>query len=224
MAMDIPGIASASDFTRTTPASGPNKTLGKEDFLRLLTAQMKAQNPLNPMDSTGFTAQLAQFSSLEQLTNISSELTSMAQSQSALQSTLATDLIGKRVQVAGNTITLNGEADLTYMLGSASSKTTISIYDANGNLVRTASVGQAGAGEQTYHWDGRDANGNAMPAGQYTYAVAAVDSADRTVQSQPLTTGTIPGVSFDTNTTYLIVDGNREVKLGDIHEILGGGA
>ncbi|HUJ19201.1 MAG TPA: flagellar hook capping FlgD N-terminal domain-containing protein [Nitrospirota bacterium] len=93
-----------STTTTTGAASGsstvpPSQELGKDDFLKLFMAQLQAQDPLNPMDSSQFTTQLAQFSSLEQLTNINTQLTSLVQVQSSQQNATATDLIGKQVQL-----------------------------------------------------------------------------------------------------------------------------
>ena len=75
----------------------PQKTVGKDEFLRLFVTQLKFQDPLSPMDSTGFTTQLAQFSSLEQLTNLNDGMKSLLLSQNSLQNSLSADLIGKRV-------------------------------------------------------------------------------------------------------------------------------
>jgi flagellar basal-body rod modification protein FlgD len=117
--------------------SGADNLLGKDDFLRLFVTQMKYQNPLNPMDNTEFTAQLAQFSSLEQLTNINSQLTDLLSYQNSLHNTLTASFIGKNVKFSGD---------------------------------------QAGA-------------------------------------------GTVTGISFENNATYLIIDGQTKISLGDITEI-----
>ncbi len=82
--------------------SATQKTLGQDDFLKLFVTQMKYQNPLNPMDSTEFTAQLAQFSSLEQLTNISSQLKDLTVYQNSLNNTLTTSFIGRKVKFTGD--------------------------------------------------------------------------------------------------------------------------
>jgi len=97
--MDISGITGAqSTQGGTSPAAGAAKSMGKDDFLKLFTTQLRAQDPLNPMDSSAFTAQLAQFSSLEQLTNINTQLTDLLQFQNSLQNTMATGMIGKQVK------------------------------------------------------------------------------------------------------------------------------
>jgi flagellar basal-body rod modification protein FlgD len=219
--MDISGITGLSQTTSSTSTQA-KKTLGESDFLKLLTAQLQAQNPLNPMDSTDFTAQLAQFSSLEQLTSINAEMSYLLASQQSLQNTMVTSLIGKKVRASGNSITLNGQADLPYSLGSDASKVTISIYSANGVLVDKKTLGSQSAGDNTYTWNGRDSNGNVLASGQYTFEVNAVNASGASVTATPLYTGMVTGVSFENNTTYLTIDNTRRVQLGDIRQILGG--
>ena len=96
-------ISTITGSTSTAAAESPKKSIGKEEFLKLFTTQLQAQNPLKPMDSTEFTSQLAQFSSLEQLYNINSLLNNLLQSQQSLQNTLATDLIGKGITLYDGT-------------------------------------------------------------------------------------------------------------------------
>lgn len=219
--MDIPGVSSTSQTTNAS-STGASKTLGEADFLKLLTTQLQAQNPLNPMDSTAFTAQLAQFSSLEQLTSINSELKYMLASQASLQNTMVTSLIGKTVRAAGDTVVLDGQANMQYSLSGDAANVTISVYDANGALVRTTTLGAQNAGNNAWTWDGRDANGNVLAGGEYTFKVEAVDAADNAVTAATLYTGVVTGVSFENNTTYLTLDYTRRIQLGDIREISGG--
>lgn len=96
-------IASIFGTGSAAGAAAPKKELGKDEFLKLFTTQLQAQNPLKPMDSSEFTAQLAQFSSLEQLYNINSQLNGMLMTQQSLQNTLAADLIGKGVTLFDGT-------------------------------------------------------------------------------------------------------------------------
>jgi flagellar basal-body rod modification protein FlgD len=217
--MDIAGTTSATQAL--TQAQTTNKTLGKEEFLKLFVTQLKAQDPLNPMDSTGFTSQLAQFSSLEQLTNISSGITNLMSFQSSLQNTMTTSLIGKKVKVDGNVVNLNGQADLRYGLAANAAKVSVSIFDMNGTLVRQQDIAGQTGGERVYTWDGRNQNGAAAPAGQYLFRVDAVDSAGQSITASPLAYGTVTGVAYENNMTYLNLDNGMRVQLGDIREIGG---
>lgn len=97
--MSIPAAATTYGASATGQSVPPKKELGKDDFLQLFTTQLRAQDPLKPMDSTEFTAQMAQFSSLEQLTNINTQLKDMLLFQSSLQNTLTTGMIGRQVRL-----------------------------------------------------------------------------------------------------------------------------
>ena len=221
--MTISGVTNTNtNQASNTPQPGiAGTSLGKDDFLKLMIAQLKSQDPLNPMDSTGFTAQLAQFSSLEQLTNINTQLTNMTGSQSSLQNTMSTDLIGKHVKANGNAVTLNGQADLYYSLAANASKVTVTVSDANGAIVKQQDVTGQNAGEQDFVWDGKDNNGAMLPSGRYTFTVAAVDGAGNALNASTLVHGTVTSVSFAGNTTYLTIDGTSKVQLGDVQEIGG---
>jgi flagellar basal-body rod modification protein FlgD len=95
--MDVSALSNATANTSTAAQSAKVKTVSKDEFLLLFVTQLKNQDPMSPMDSTGFTAQLAQFSSLEQLTAINESMQAMASSQNSLQNAYAANMIGKRV-------------------------------------------------------------------------------------------------------------------------------
>ena len=90
---NVTGKTSTTTQTQTAQA----KLLGKDDFMKLLLAQLKNQDPLNPMDGTDFTAQLAQFSSLEQLSNLNTELKVQSVNQMTLGYAQSVNMIGKEV-------------------------------------------------------------------------------------------------------------------------------
>src|SRR3954452_19030745 len=108
--MTSPVNNSSSAVTATDASSalagltGDNKELGKDDFLKLLIAQMKHQDPLKPMDDTAFVSQLAQFSSLEQQTSTNKLLELVAQQQQGLANNTIVDLVGKTVTVKGDKV------------------------------------------------------------------------------------------------------------------------
>jgi len=99
--MDM-GITGAYKSSTSSAAEAPKKELGKDEFLRLFTVQLRAQDPLKPMDSAEMTSQMAQFSSLEQLTNINTNLNNLLLFQNSLQNVSATNMIGKQVMLASN--------------------------------------------------------------------------------------------------------------------------
>ena len=99
--MDVTALNTPTVASSPAPRDASQKTVGKDEFLRLFVTQLKFQDPLSPMDSTGFTTQLAQFSSLEQLTNINGGITSLLAYQNSQQNASAANLIGKQVGFRG---------------------------------------------------------------------------------------------------------------------------
>jgi flagellar basal-body rod modification protein FlgD len=216
-------VSSSTTTTSTTSKS----VLGKDDFLKLLITEMKNQDPLNPMQGTEYATQLAQFSSLEQLSNISDTLTeSVSTNQLMTQSisnSLATTMIGKSVRSSTNSInfTGSGEATLGYTLSGAAKTVDVKIYNSAGSLVRTITVNDADSGDGTVTWDGLTDKGAQLSSGTYTFQVSAVDANGNDVTSSTYMTGKITGVRFTTSGTVFLVDG-VEVPLSKITEILDG--
>ncbi len=199
----------AESNTPTTPASA-QETLGKDDLLRLLVAQLKAQDPLNPTEATEFTAQLAQFSSLEQMTNINSTLEELVAAQQAMGNASLISLIGKQVDIPGNSFehTQGTTTNLSYSLNSEAASTQIEIYNAAGSLVNTLN-GPGAEGSNLIAWNGRDSQGNALGAGLYTFKVRATDSNGATVSAQTFTTGLVTDVLFEDGVASAVVNGQK---------------
>jgi len=215
-------IAEVDNQYNSSQQASPQKILSKDDFLKLFTMQLRYQNPLNPMDNTEFTAQLAQFSSLEQLQNMNTQISDLLLYQNSLQNTLTSNLIGKKVKISGNEIILKENAEISYTLPEEASKTKISIYDAGGALVKEVELGQQSPGEKSYVWDGNDKNGNHLPEGQYSFAVEAFDASGTPVEVTTTVYGTVTGITFENNVTYLVIDGIYRTQLSEIKEIKGG--
>ncbi|MEW6569718.1 MAG: flagellar hook capping FlgD N-terminal domain-containing protein [Nitrospirota bacterium] len=213
---------SAADTSYNSSYGSSNKILGKDDFLKLLTVQLRFQNPLNPLDSTEFTTQLAQFSSLEQLNNMNTQLNDLLLYQKSLQNTLTTSLIGKKVKVSGNEFYLTGEAEVSYTLPEDVSNVKISFYDSFGKLLREVETGYQTAGDKSYTWDGKDSNGNVVTDGNYSFKVEAFDASGNSLYVDSMVYGTVTGITFDNNTTYLIIDEKLSIQLSAIKEIKGG--
>jgi flagellar basal-body rod modification protein FlgD len=211
--MEITSAAAASNNPTAV------KTLGKEDFLRLFTTQLRYQNPINPMDSTEFTSQLAQFSSLEQLFNIGSQLKDLLLYQNSLQNTLTANLIGKEIKYEGDSVYLKDTATINYTLTSPASKVKITITDSGGKTVKEIELNNQAEGAQSYQWDGRDSSGNKMPEGEYKIKVEAFDSSGNPVQTSTLSSGIVTGMTFENNLTYLIINDSTKIQLSQVREI-----
>jgi flagellar basal-body rod modification protein FlgD len=200
-----------------TPATN---SLGKDDFLKLLIAQMSNQDPLNPSDSTTWVTQLAQYSEVEQMTSVNSNLQSLILAQSSGNQTAATSLVGKDVSFRSSQLTLAGgqavpiSGTLTADVASVSAQ----ISDASGRVVRTLRSGAAAAGSFRASWDGKDDAGNSLPDGTYSIALAGQDAQGNAVDVLSQGSGRVTGVSYASGSARLIVGGNL-VSLADVIEV-----
>ncbi|HVO65606.1 MAG TPA: flagellar hook capping FlgD N-terminal domain-containing protein [Syntrophales bacterium] len=208
----VPGINNGNTGTSTTNASqSSKKVLGQDDFLKMLIAQLKNQDPLNPLDGKDFAAQLAQFSSLDQLTQINTQLSALASSLASANNSQAVSLIGDEVVANGSSVTVSGTSTtLAYNLSQNVQQGTIEIYDAQGNLVKTLAFGQQQAGNNIMKWN----TSNVTP-GTYTFTVSAVDSKGNAVSANTMMTGPVTGVTFKNSVPYLSVNG-QDVALSDV--------
>ncbi len=199
-------------------------TMEKDDFLKLLIAQLSHQDPLSPMDNQEFAAQLAQFSSLEQLAGINFNLEQSIQMDilltQAINNTLATTIIGKEVKAVGSSFKLDaeGSVDLTFRLDDFADDVEVVITDDAGNVVRRLSANALSEGEHSLGWDGKNADGEAVPEGEYHFAVTATRADGEDISVTPLITGTITGVRYENGSAVLLV-GDREIPFGSVLEI-----
>lgn len=179
-------------------AQQPGGAMGKNQFLKLLITQMKNQDPMNPMQGDQMAAQLAQFSSLEQLQQINENLTNQSTAAGSLlgavQANAAIGTIGHHIVASGNQIELggaNGATNVTADIGGTGGKATLRIYDANGKVVGERDLGTVKAGRQTFDID---TAGNGL-SGKYTYGIDVKDADDKAVSVQTYMTGRVSGIS-----------------------------
>jgi flagellar basal-body rod modification protein FlgD len=214
----------AQTSTSSTPTKA-NDLLGESDFLQLLITQMKNQDPMSPMDGTQFASQLAQFSSLQELQNLNTSMTSSISANYALaqsiNNTMSATLIGKDVKISGQDITYSGQdkIQLGYSLPADASAVSIKVYDSNGTLVKTIDGLPTGTGENRTAWDFTDDNGNKVQQGNYTFEVDAKTTNGEDMTADGFKYGTITGVEYTSSGTKLLVD-NAEYNLSDISEIV----
>lgn len=223
-------VSSSSSSTSTSSSSTAitsKSAMGKDDFLKLLTTQLKYQDPINPQDSTQFTAQLAQFTSLEQLTNINNNIEglsgTMGTSQTNMQYAQAINLIGKNIESTGNTLTVKSSqaSQASFSLGEASAKTAVGIYDAGGNLVRTLDLGALKSGTNTLSWDGKNSTGSSVPDGSYSFKIAATNSQGKTISTTTSVSGTVTGIK-KSNGKVIIMIGDKSVTLDNVSSVTSG--
>jgi flagellar basal-body rod modification protein FlgD len=174
------------------------------------------------MDSTEFTAQLAQFASLEQLTAANQSLENVLIAQVANTNLAATSLVGKTIKAAGDTVNVKeGQASpITYTLPQDASSVVLQVYDANGALVKTINNGAQKAGDQQAVWDGKDEQGNTVPDGTYTVKAVATGSQGEVIGVTLYQTGTVTGVKYEGGVAYLLL-GEQKVQMGQVLQVYG---
>jgi len=225
--LPVTNTNSSTTSAQKTTASTQG-TLGKDDFLNLMIAQLKYQDPMSPMDGTQFASQLAQFSSLEQLTNLNTNVENGVNANyvltQSINNTMSATLIGKDVKLSGSSVQYASQTSvqLGYNLPSNALSATLNVYDSNGNIVKTTNNVPTTSGDHKLSWDFTDNNGNKVPAGAYTFDVTAKDVNQADMTATYYKYGTIDGIQFSTSGTQLMVDGVA-YSLSDISEIVNPG-
>lgn len=217
--MAVSGVNSGSDASGALTGAAGNglSTVDFNTFLKLLVAQLKNQDPLNPLDGTQFTGQIAQFSALEQQINTNNHLTKLLEQRDYGQMTLANSYLGKVVLAPGDTVALGkeGGTEFAYQLGKTASSVTIEIVDKDGKVVRTE-TGDGATGNHIVTWDGKDDAGTAVGEGQYKIRVKAVDGDGKTIANTVLTYGRVASALNDNGNASLILADGRTAELEDI--------
>ncbi len=193
----ISGVS--SDYTGASTLSGADDvSMGKEDFLMLLVAQLKNQDPLNPSDPTEFTAQLAQFSQLEQLTNVNESLEGLTTMTFAMERMSALGLIGQEVVVQSEQFHFSGDAmELGYRLTAPADDVKLYVLSAAGSTLATLTAEETGTGDYFVDWDGTGDLDLPLEPGDYYLVVKAVDEEDRLVEAGALLKGRVAAVDMN---------------------------
>lgn len=201
-------------------ATTKSASLGQADFLKLMTAQMKNQDPFDPVDNTQMVAQMAQFSSLAGITEMGSTLKAIADKLSATSVQDAVSYVGRTVLTPGNTAygrTSGGIAG-AIELGADASKVSVSITDANGQLLHTADLGAQKAGTISYEWDGKDASGADTGPGPFTVSVNASDGR-QAIAATSLVWAPVTSVSTTSGAAVLTLPGIGDVPASAVRQI-----
>lgn len=162
-----------------TGASGisGNQALTENNFFQLLTTQLENQDPLSPMTSDQFAAELAQFSTANGVQSL----------DSSFGATQAVGLVGHNVAVSGNALVLgaSGSATGAFKLAGPASSVAVTITNSSGQAVATVNLGATAAGVQTFSWNGKGTDGSTEPSGTYSVSVHALSPGGTTVAALP---------------------------------------
>ena len=220
----VTGASAAKALSDTVASASGSKKTTSEDmesrFLNLLITQLKNQDPLNPSDANQMTAQLSQISTVSGIEKLNTSMEKLLASYSGTQNMQAAAMIGKAVLIAGNDMALGASGALGgFKLESAAEKVTVTIKDANGKVVQTQELGAMPAGINNFVWDGKNASGEALPTGQYTFTVSA-SKGTSSISSTALQAGTVSAVTMATDGVKLQLSNNKSVSYSDIVQIL----
>lgn len=205
-------------------SAGPGGKMGKDEFLKLFVTQLRNQDPTNPMNGEQLAAQLAQFTSVEQLMNISEQLQGQAtQNQSvvaALANSNAAATLGRVVTAAGDQVLVpeSGDASVAVEVGGAGGRATLRVFDASGREVGSRELGEVAAGRQSLEL-GSAATG--LPAGRYTYTLEVADASGAAVPVQTYTVGRVDGFRSGPQGPILSA-GPLEIPLVSVVEVSAG--
>ncbi len=220
----VDGINTTTDNS-VAYATQSNGDLGKDAFLKLMIAQLQNQNPLEPLDGTDYSAQLAQFSSLEQMQNINETLKLSLDANylltQSINSTMTAGLIGKEVKIAGDSVTFEGQDETTigYDLMAPAQEISINILDSNGKVVKTFDDIDTETGQHKLSWDFIDNNGTKVSAGDYTIEIKAKTLGLDDMEVAQYFVGTIDGVRYSANGTSILVN-DLEYLVSDVFEVV----
>ena len=206
--------SSSASSSSASAAAGTNSIASNSiagnfnEFLQLLTTQLKNQNPLDPLDTNQFTQQLVQFSSVEQQINMNTQLTTLIGLQQTAQSAQAASFVGATVAVNGSTTQLvNSQATWNYSVSSPATAT-ITVTNASGQTVFSES-GTVQPGQQAFNWNGVGSNGQQWPDGAYTIAITATGANGQSVGVSTQVQGVVNSVDLTQNPPVLSVGGQN---------------
>jgi flagellar basal-body rod modification protein FlgD len=189
-------------------------------FLKLLTTQLKNQDPLNPMDNAQVTSQMAQISTVSGIESLNATLKTLLQDSKDSQTTQAASLVGQAVMVPGGGLTLSKSAAVGgFELAKDADTVTVTISDANGIAVRTLTLGEQASGLHNFTWDGATDSGAVAADGAYKIEVAAKAGSDK-VTATALNLGVVRSVINSGNGFTLDLGSMGLFTMDDVKQIL----
>ncbi len=207
--------SSTSDSDSSSPYSN---ALGQDAFLKMFMAQVTNQNPLDPMDNTEYTAQLATFSSLEQLTKIAGSMDAIAGLKDTVEQGNIVNYIGKGVTLSGDVLPIaQGYVGKTGYYLEKDAIVSITITDEAGSVVATRDLGRLAAGTQSFQWDAKDDAGNLVTDGAFKVTIMAYDTDGNPVEvSDQTVNGLVTGYQKGADGTNYLLLGEVALPISEV--------
>lgn len=203
----------------TTPAdlaakeSEKSNEIGQNEFLDLMLAQLKNQDPFQPLENGEFVAQMAQFSTVSGIEEMNASLKGMTESLQGNRILEASNLIGRTALVSGNTASLTEEGlDAIYRLEDDASNITVNIHSEAGEILHQEHIAQMPLGQHEYHWDGKTLAGGTAPHGNYTVNITYGNDKEKTT-AETLVPSTIGSVSAISGGNELMLETTQGLRI-----------
>ena len=215
------GIKKHKELTRSPKIVDGKKhgRLEKDGFLRLLMHQLNNQDPLKPIDQNKMAADLAQFSQLEQMTNMNKNLEKSLENNIIKKKFFAASFLGKKVITDGASIKYRGEGEqpaVSFRISKAMAKGLVQIYDKNKQMIAQLNLQAKPPGIHTIPWNGKQLDGMDAGKGIYTFQVKAWDQLNNEIIAETRAEGVVTGVSFDEHGGSIIIVDGKKVYLRDV--------
>jgi len=200
------------------PAVKKNDSLGQADFLKLMTEQLKHQDPLKPMDNKEFLGQMAQFSTVQGINNMQDAMKGLSETLLGDQVLRGATLVGHEVLIPSETVALGEGIDQVTGSVAAPAPGTVNfeIKDDTGKLVKTISIKAEAAGEVEFSWDGTDADGKRMPDGKYSITATQTNTSGDKTDVSTYINATVDSVSIGSDGLYLNLKGLGTAPIGHV--------
>ncbi|MBT8623094.1 flagellar hook assembly protein FlgD [Polynucleobacter paneuropaeus] len=213
--------SAAGSASAAISASASSASQIQDQFMTLLVAQMKYQDPTNPMNSAEMTSQMAQISTVDGVNKLNDSMNSLLTQMQTNEAYQASSMVGKSVMVPGNTLNLTqGQANFGVQLSAPASSLKVNVLNAAGQTVNVLTYGAEPAGTVPLSWNGKDAAGNQLPDGNYTFQLAA-NVAGQNVNPTGLTVASVTGILNPTanTSTQIMLDNNTTTNISNVAQI-----
>lgn len=197
-----------------------NKEMDKDAFFKLMLTQLKNQDPTNPLKNHEMAAQLAQFSTLEQMSNMNKTLQEMKAGNKPAEQFQALNLIGKKVSGDSSKVArseLDKEHEFNFNLSQSTTSASVKVMNAKGEVMKEYKFGELKAGENKVSWNGETEDGRKAPAGNYTFQIEAIGANGQKLPVKSDFEGVVSGLSFSNEGPILQV-GKQTIRLKDIRQ------
>ncbi|MGE8355710.1 MAG: flagellar hook assembly protein FlgD [Microvirgula sp.] len=211
----------------TTTKSGASAI--QDQFLKLLMAQLQSQDPLNPMDNSQVTSQMAQLSTVEGIEKLNTTMTSLSSAYAASQSFAAAGMIGHVALTPGSGLPLTvktaedgtktGSSAGAVELPNGADSVVVSVYDSKGNLVDKVNMGAQEAGTAHFVWDGKTSDGTQLDSGNYTFSVSATKGGAATTATA-LAYSRVDALTWKDGNVLLALSTGENVDISKVRELM----